>query len=210
MPIVCLEGPSAVGKTTTAAALAASGDVYVVAETNVLFARPAEETPTWYLERQVERWTMATLATDHFPLVVLDGDPFQPLWYNAAYGYRGLQSLDVLEGFYRRHVARGTLGFPDRYVLLGASESQLRAQKAGDRTRGRRHFKQHLEFIDLQRRYFEHMERRAPGRVRFVEAARVEARAAAVRDGVRAAPTVPTPLTLFDALIAWLRAHPLG
>ncbi|HEX8454780.1 MAG TPA: AAA family ATPase [Longimicrobium sp.] len=127
MPIVCLEGPSAVGKTTAASALAAAG-ACVVPEVNELFSRPAAEAPDWYLERQVERWTMAARAPG---LAILDGDPFQPLWYNWSYGFDGWQPLDELAAFHRPRILRGDINFPDQYVILGAPAGVLRAQGGG-------------------------------------------------------------------------------
>jgi hypothetical protein len=76
MAIVCIEGPSAAGKSTAARQLKALGRAEVIPEVNELFARPADEPTTWYLERQAERWQRATAARGATSLVILDGDPF--------------------------------------------------------------------------------------------------------------------------------------
>ncbi|HEY8560173.1 MAG TPA: AAA family ATPase [Pyrinomonadaceae bacterium] len=79
MPIICFEGASAVGKTTTSNALRDERGARVVPEVNQLFARPENEPAEWYFERQVERWRIARERSRRGALVVLDGDPFQPL-----------------------------------------------------------------------------------------------------------------------------------
>lgn len=203
MPIVCLEGPSAVGKTSTASALAAAG-AYVVPEVNELFPRPADEAPAWYLERQVERWMMAARAPG---LAVLDGDPFQPLWYNWSYGFDRWQSLDELAAFYRPRILRGDIGFPDLYVILGAPADVLRARMKGDATRQRHGFDAHLRFIEPQRRYFAAMQSFAPARVRFADARDVAETARLVFAVVRHAVREERPAELFDRMVEWLRGN---
>ena len=59
MSIICLEGASAVGKTTTSIAIAKKTNTYIIPEVNLLFERPTKETKTWYLERQVGRWQIS-------------------------------------------------------------------------------------------------------------------------------------------------------
>ena len=198
--IVCLEGPSAVGKSTTASALAASGGV-AIAEANVLFARPADEAPDWYLERQVERWAIAARAPG---LAILDGDPFQPLWYNWTYGF-ARQSLDELAAFYRPRLADREIGWPHLYFVLGAGVDALRERKAGDSARPRRGFEMHLRFVEPQRRYFEAMRRFSPDRVRFVDASDVAETVKIVSAALPEARAEARPVELFDQMIRWLR-----
>src|ERR1700722_16930381 len=100
MVVICLEGPSAVGKTTAARGLGERLEATVIAEVNALFQRPADPSPTWYFERQVDRWALAQAEASRGRVAVLDGDPYQPFWYNWAYGYRGWQPLAVLSSFY--------------------------------------------------------------------------------------------------------------
>ncbi len=207
-PVVCLEGPSAVGKTTTAAALAAACGAHVVAEANVLYARPEREPPTWYLDRQADRWALARDAAQSHPLVVLDGDPFQPLWYNWAYGFAGMQGLDALDAFYRPRLVRGDLGVPDLYVVLGALPDTLRQRRADDPARRRGGFERHLRFVEPQRRYFSEMQRVAPDRVLFLDAHDVQATVRAV--AVRRAHREASPVDLFDHLVGWLAENAAG
>ena len=204
--VVVLEGPSAVGKTTLATRLGSTG-AEVVPEVAALFARPTPEPPAWYLHRQIERWQRAWRAACAGRMAVLDGDPLQPLWYNAAYGNRRMESLDTLVAVYRPALLDGALGLPDRYVLLSASEATLRHRREGDSSRQRRGFERHLAFVSYQRRYVEAMASLAPDRVTIVDRSTTE----------KALPLVPChpvdtrgDLAVFDALIDWLRDHPAG
>ena len=168
--IICLEGPSAVGKTTTCAALAAQKNASVVPEVNALFERPAQAPADWYLERQVERWEIAQKHSANDRLVVLDGDVFQPLWYNWSFGFAKYQPLDALTDFYRPRIEAGVIGFPDHYVHLFIDENALRLRKEADQTRSRRGFDSHLRLLQTQPRYFEVLSGLMPSRVHGVEA----------------------------------------
>ena len=204
MLILCLEGPSAVGKTTAAAALEGA---FVVPEVNLLFVRRAEEGAEWYLERQVDRWAMAAWRSAHRPLAVLDGDPFQPLWYNWIYGFERWEDLGALEAFYRPRVASGELEFPWVYVILQASAQELLRRKEGDAARTRRGFEAHLKLIEPQRRYFEAMSGFAPGLVRFVDADDAVETVRAVAQAAREARPMEKPVELFDHMTRWLREN---
>lgn len=72
--ILCLEGASAVGKTTCCRALQDGLGAAVIPEVNALFERPSIAPEDWYLGRQEERYALAGAATKTHPLAVLDGD----------------------------------------------------------------------------------------------------------------------------------------
>lgn len=87
VPVICLEGASGVGKSTTACELSKRYSAYTVPEVNVLFERPDPMPRYWYFERQAERWQIAQEKLVDHEIVILDGDVFQPLWYNWAYNF---------------------------------------------------------------------------------------------------------------------------
>ena len=206
--IICLEGPNAVGKTTTCSALAEHMGAFVVPEVNALFARPAEASPNWYLECQAARWEIAQVQQKQNSLVVLDGDVFQPLWYNWAYEFAGWQELEALSEFFRPRIEAGLLGFPDCYVRLFAAEQELKRRKEADQSRTRRNFESHLKLIQVQSRYFGALSRLAPGRVHPVEADSVEANLQGIKDKIAApASNLVDALSLFDGLIDWLHSN---
>jgi hypothetical protein len=203
--ILCLEGASAVGKTTTCRALEARLKAAVVPEVNALFERPHSAPDDWYLERQVDRYTRACQALETHPLAVLDGDPFQPLWYNWSFGFKDCQSLDHLRGFFRPLVASGTLSLPARYFLLVTDEGELRRRREADQTRSRRNFERHLCLVETQRRYFSAMATLAPHLVEVIAADSVQGNLAYIQEGINSAPATVDALKLFDALVGWLK-----
>ena len=206
--IVCLEGPSAVGKTTTCLTLAEQLGAYIVPEVNALFSRPVNASPNWYLERQVERWEIAQRQRKLGALAVLDGDLFQPLWYNWAYDFIGWQNLDALSEFFRPQIEAGTLGFPERYACLFINEDELKRRKDADQTRTRRNFDAHLRLVQAQSRYFAAMSCLAPGMVHQVEAESVETNLKSIKDIIAApAPNSVNALNLFDGLVGWLQSN---
>lgn len=90
MPIICLEGASSVGKSSTARVLADDFDAYVVAETAFLFERPnvvsgSADELKWFLDCNMKRWQIAIEQSKTHDLVVLDGDHIK-LWYDWVYG----------------------------------------------------------------------------------------------------------------------------
>jgi thymidylate kinase len=153
--IVCVEGPSAVGKTTASRSLALLRAGSVIPEVNARFTRPPTADDSWYLERQEDRWAEAKAVSDAGGLAVLDGDPFQPLWYNWSFNFHDLQSLSALRAVYRPRIERGLMRFPDLYVLLLADSDQLRQRKTADTARARHNFDRHLRLLTTMPRYFE-------------------------------------------------------
>ena len=207
MSIICFEGASAVGKTTTANCFKAKYDAFVVPEVNQLFARPDAEPPAWYFERQVERWSIAREQAKTHELVILDGDPFQPLWYNWAYNFKNRQNPDFMERFYRPEIRSKRIDFPDLYFIFSAGEIELRKRRAGDAGRQRRGFETHLQMIAPQRRYFQAMQTFSANRVLFREAKSVESNIEFVRERARVSPIREDSEALFDRLIRWLREN---
>lgn len=211
MTIICIEGPSAVGKTTLARALAERIGAVAVPEVNQLFRRPPDEEPTWYLERQLDRWRLACGAEATGKVAVLDGDVFQPLWYGWAYGFLEPNSLHDLLAFYRPLLLSGELDFPDAYFVLECSADELFRRKEQDATRTRRNFDRHLQLIGPQGRYFACLEATSPGLVVRLTSTAAEVCSRTLEEFLKNNPHRKRPAataTIIDALADLLRGPP--
>jgi hypothetical protein len=207
--IICLEGASAAGKTTLSHAIAARTRAAVVAEVWALFERPSPEPPMWYLEKQVERWRFAVESAGQHSLSILDGDPFQPLWYGWAYGFTEPHTLSTVMSFYHDAIAAGRLAFPDRYIFLAVAEPELRARKQGDTSRSRRNFAKHLSLLRHQPLYFATMNTISPGLVHVLDAgAPVTTLAETAISAIRSVQRAEDSLTVLQSLADWLRTTP--
>jgi len=209
MAIICFEGASAVGKTTTARAIEETCGAFIVPEVNQLFARPENEPPEWYFERQLDRWQIAGKEIKNYELVILDGDPFQPLWYNWAYDYAGWQKLDFMEEFYGAAIQNKMIDFPRLYFILSTNEAELRKRKMSDSSRQRHGFETHLKMIAPQRRYFEAVKTFSPGKVVFLEAETIESNIEFIRDRALTAESDNSARSelLFGKITQWLREN---
>jgi deoxyadenosine/deoxycytidine kinase len=181
MRVICLEGPSAAGKSSLSQALVAALGAVTVPEVNQLFSRPVHPESHWYLQRQQERWETACRSASRGVPAILDGDILQPLWYGWAYGFANHYSLSELVAFYRPLIANATLALPDTYFVLESSVEELRARKASDTTRTRRNFEHHLEFIEPQRRYFHALQALEPALVYWLPSSTVPTNTQAVQ-----------------------------
>jgi thymidylate kinase len=207
MSIICLEGASAVGKTTTANFLKDNYGAFVIPEVNQLFTRPANAPVEWYLERQIERWAMAKEQSQR--LVIFDGDPFQPLWYNWAYNFVDLQSLEFTKQFYQSKLQSNTLAFPDFYFILGTNVAELNRRKSNDSSRSRNNFEKHLKLIEPQRRYFQTMKAFSKNSVHFLEASDLKADGEFILEHIALFSNrdAPNSVDLFNHIVQWLRQN---
>ncbi len=203
MPIICLEGPSAVGKSSTARWLAEHHQAIHIPEVNFLFTRPGIPERFWYYERQLERVQIAR-AHNADRLVILDGDPFQPVWYNRLYPAVDDLSFDEVLGFYRLHLERNTLCWPAKYVILNASAEKLRQRKEGDEEHQRRNFEKHLALVDYLPQYFGKLQQIAPSLVAFQEADTIQGTAGAVLVASERIEQRRDDLRIFDEMAAWV------
>ena len=208
-PVVCLEGPSAVGKTTLLTALARECGAMVVPELSAGPPPPVGASAAWFVERHAEQWRRARDGAAGRPFAVLDGDPFKGLWYNWIYAGEGWEGVDAVAPLYRAAIESDALAFPDLYVILTATEAQLRERRAGDAARGRRGFEKHLRMLDPQRAYFAALRSAAPSRVAILDTSDQVTLVARVLESIRHLPPAPPDsLALLDHVAAWLRAHP--
>lgn len=209
--ILAFEGAPGVGKSTLAAALAATG-AYVIPEVNLLFARPSPVPMDWYIERQTARWEMAVLRSAGGGLVVLDGDPFQPIWFNWIMGHDDGASWRAAWQTYHTLLKAGRMAFPTRYVIAHIDHA-IRNQRLLDRERARglgearalQKVERYRSFADYQLRYWQALALQFPGWVMFVETTDVAHNIATVRD-LTAQPdaTAPAPLEVSAFIEAWL------
>jgi thymidylate kinase len=211
-PIVCLEGPSAAGKTTLAAALARRHGAAVIAELSAGSPPPEPDArAAWFVDHHAADFQRARALAAEAPLVVLDGDPFKGLWYDRVFAEDVSQVTRVVAPLYRARLQQGALAFPDLSVLLLASEEQLRARRTGDASRSRRNFEKHLALVEPQRRYFTELARLAPGRVLLLRTQDPATLADQVTRAVAQLPGAhPDSLRLFDGMVAWLSASGRG
>ena len=208
--IIAFEGAPGVGKSTTAAALAGVG-VLVVPEVNLLFARPTPEPADWYLDRQNARWEMAALQARQGRRAILDGDPFQPLWFGWIFqegpwaGWR-----DTLQ-FYRQRILEGRLAFPDRYVFFTLPEPSRRERLlVRERARGlgeeraQHKVERYAQLAEPQRRYFEALATQFPDWVVRLEPTSLVQSAAIIEDLRPPETPPPVSLEILEFIGRWL------
>lgn len=205
MAIICLEGASAVGKTTTSNELARMGNTYIVPEVNLLFERPKFEKNTWYLERQVDRWQIAQEKQSEYDLVILDGDIFQPLSYNWCFDFKLYeQSLDLIYNFYQKEINTGNMMFPDKYFYLYTDINNLKKRKENDRARKRRNFEAHLDILEPHRRYYEALNQIEQQFVHLIEAKNIENNAKIIKDNIPSSTPYRDSEGVLDRIKNWL------
>ena len=207
MAIIFIEGLSAVGKTTTSYEIARRCNAYVVDEVPPLFQVPdnlaGEELNAWLMERALDRWRIAQEQADEFDLVILDGDHIK-IWYDWIYGPEG-DSWKRCHKYLREKIEEGSLGLPDGYFLLSASEDKLRTRKLSDSTRSRRNFEKHLKLIEPQKRFFESLNVLLPGYVSTIESLEPQRTAGEIPNGVSRLPKMDRhSLEIIDEMGNWL------
>ncbi|XOV83799.1 MAG: hypothetical protein ACFHXK_01535 [bacterium] len=130
--IITFEGAPAVGKTTVAKRLASEHGYVRIPEVNELFPeRPSPEPEYWYCERQLDRCQTALKYENS----ILDGDPFQAVWFSWIYPNRGFADWSTSLRYFIANAHRITL--PSCYVYLCIEpDERFRREKEREYARG--------------------------------------------------------------------------
>lgn len=125
--IISIGGASAIGKTTLSQSF--SDSHLIIPEVNLLFENEKREGKFWYYEKQIERFQ---LAKNSDKVAILDGDAFQPIWYNWIYKYpNDFLSQAETHKFYLEKINVTQLAFPDLYIIFfyQLEDSQIQERK---------------------------------------------------------------------------------
>ncbi len=165
--IVVVEGISAAGKTTFASRYAPA----VVEELRACSPRTDDVAALgqYWSGLHSERWLHGLEIERIHDVVYFDTDPLKVhyAWCLWQVGENRRDEWIATVQATRDRIAQGQLGFADRVVFLEPSEEQVRQQKANDHTRRRSNFDGHLRLREPLRRWYELLEKMAPGRIVF-------------------------------------------
>lgn len=174
--IIVIEGPSAVGKTTSLRQFPTS---QVVSEDWFALGFPPEQWPeldtsagqAFGVRAAAHRWKLLCDGEHQFGTTYADTDPLK-LYYNfalALHGTRSRAQLEITFDLCRQALKNEQLGFADHVVFLQATAATLRTRKQHDVTRLRRRFDLHVELIDSFAHYYMLLEQVRPGTVTFYD-----------------------------------------
>ncbi|MBD3918185.1 AAA family ATPase [Paenibacillus sp. PR3] len=207
---ICIEGPSAVGKSTLCRSLGERCG-FIIQDEIIVEPIPGlspGDTAIYYLEREVERWNAIETKGDNL-MLILDTDPMKPLWFNWSQGYRDCMPLDELEAFYSGRVQSGEIGFADLYIILDADIQQLYQRKENDPFRDRDNFEWISSANEHRRRYYQYLHATMPSRVVFMDAVDKEATLELAVNNILAlqhrSGSPIHPVKVFDLMMEWLR-----
>ncbi len=205
-PFICFEGPSGVGKTTMCNLLAQ--ELHIVPEVNLLFERGEQESEYWYHERQVDRYDLCLKSSR---ISILDGDIFQPIWYNWACNYPAqFLSKAKTHEFYRAKISQGRIAFPDLYIIFQAEEKELWLRKEKDTSRQRRNFEKHLKIIEPLKDYYRFLDQETDLEMRFIDYTNIaETRSGVLSSIGNLVKKNIDDLQVFEQVSSWLAEHPL-
>lgn len=199
--IICFEGPSGIGKTTMCNLLL--DQFNIVPEVNLLFERTYEESKFWYYERQLDRYRYCRKSKKDS---ILDGDIFQPIWYNWACNYpTNFASKIETHNFYKAKLIEGEIKFPDLYIVFHCDEKELHRRKENDKTRQRRNFEKHLKIIPPLMDYYSFLDKETDIEMRFIEYSDIKATKKKVLDYIRNTPNKSVDqMETYEKIEHWL------
>lgn len=165
--IIAVEGPSAAGKTTSAARL---GGERIIAETGQLVP-PAGlsvgELAAFWSRVNARRWAAALAVEREIGVAVCDTDPLK-LHYDyclARVGAASWNRFDVGVEAATNAIGQRSVGIVD-FVAVGLPDDDtLERQRIADSTRRRRNFDLHRKLGPALRDWYEALDRLDPGRV---------------------------------------------
>ncbi|WP_442600510.1 hypothetical protein [Paenibacillus sp. KN14-4R] len=169
---ICIEGPSAVGKTTLCTRLQHEYDAFIIQETIVkpIQGYSPREQAIYYLNRELARYKLSEEVNESHSLVVYDTDPFKSLWFNWAFSYIDCLSLEELDDYYRKKMINKELSFLDLYIILKADDVELTQRRDNDLTRDRSEYEWVKQANEYRTYYYKYIESISPGSVVFIEA----------------------------------------
>ena len=183
--IVAFEGVPTASKSTTADYLAAHHDALRIPEVNLLFERPEDEPYDWYFERQQDRWDMAPEGNANRVITILDGDPYQPVWFNWLYPEKPFAPWSYVLDYFEQWPERALM--PDFYVhmVIGEDERKRRefqreAARDHDLDRAQAKYDRYVGMPAPQTAYFEALGEAFPGFVMHHETVDYEETAARI------------------------------
>lgn len=171
MPIICIEGPPAVGKTTVSLELADTYGCYVVPDAlpSPLIANKTGSIAEWrgWYDQQIHRWQLALKKSAEHAIVVLDGDIFQPL---ITCGLFHLPYFEQVSLMFQQALMKEEISFPDRYYYLYAGERTLRKRATMDTSKVVTYTPKTEDFFYDHWSYYNGFSRAVPGILREIQA----------------------------------------
>ncbi len=213
--IIGFEGAPAVGKSTVATFLKNNHNYHVVPEANQLFGKQNRSSDLWYYQKQIERQALAVQACQQNKVAILDGDVFQPLWFNALFMSKNSHQFEKLIGFFSSMFKAKKITFPDRYVYFEIDEN-IRQERECLRSKIlgksdaliRKKINKYSDFAKKQKPYFMSIAEHFPNKVYFLPSDDIYSSAKTIVSFKQL--NNDNDEEIFDLMVSWCRKQYVG